>query len=68
MPATARRRYGLSVAAVPPALGAGRAVQRALVQWTDNEKKLDPDMGIYVKDTDVAECFALALEQPTPGL
>lgn len=33
----------------------------------DNETKLDSDLGIYVKDSDVAECFAMALEQRRPG-
>lgn len=36
-------------------------------EWTDREEKIDSDLGIYVKDSDVAECFAMALEQQRPG-
>jgi nucleoside-diphosphate-sugar epimerase len=35
--------------------------------WIDKQTKLDSDLGIYVKDSDVAECFAMALEPVRPG-
>ena len=54
------RKYGLSVAAFRLPWVLGEQFNEHWYQWTENEKKLDPDMGIYVRDTDVAECFALA--------
>jgi len=61
------RKYGLSVAALRLPWVLGEQFNEHWYQWTENEKKLDPDMGIYVRDTDVAECFALALERQKPG-
>ena len=61
------RKYGLSVAAFRlPWVMTDEMIDHRL-SWMDNQRKLDSDMGIHVKDSDVAECFAMALEQVRPG-
>ncbi len=58
---------GLSVAVFRLPWVVTRDVDESWFQWTEQEKKLDSSFGIYVRDSDAAECMALALENPRPG-
>jgi nucleoside-diphosphate-sugar epimerase len=60
-------RKGLSVAAFRLPWVMSHDMHDGWFHWTEREAKLGSDLGIYVRDSDVAECFALALENPREG-
>lgn len=60
-----RRGLGVSVFRLPWVMT--HEMDDGWFHWTEREKKLNSDLGIYVRDSDVAEAFALALEKPREG-
>ena len=61
------QKNGLRVAAFRLPWVFSEEIDEGWFHWLDRQETLRADLGIYIRNTDVAECFALALEKPRPG-
>ena len=60
-------KRGLSVAVFRLPFVITQEISDAWLARADHTRKLGGELGIYVRDTDVAEAFVLAIEKPRPG-